>query len=321
VSSKQSSFKASDGAADGAAKGPVISLVLPVYNGQRFLRESLDSIFAQNFTDFELICVDDCSTDDTPKILAEYAAREPRMRVLTNAVNSKLPASLNNGFRVARGQWYSWTSDDNIMRPNMLGRLLDVALANPDCKVIHSDFSLIDEDGTLGELVPVDPANELIFGNAIGCCFLYAREVDERIKGYDENLFGVEDYDFWLRAARHFKFYSLHEDLYLYRRHPGSLTSERTRYIHGLAAQVMQREIESLPPSPLRAEAYIRLFCRDRFTIRFYLLRRAYEDDKATFYRNVGTVLRWLRYSLKMKIAGTAAVAAVIATIATVAAD
>ncbi len=62
---------------------PLISLVLPVYNGERYLRGALDSIFAQTFSDFELIAVDDCSTDTTPAILAEYAARHPNMQVVT----------------------------------------------------------------------------------------------------------------------------------------------------------------------------------------------------------------------------------------------
>ena len=86
------------------ARAPLISLVLPVYNGERYLRDALDSIFAQSFTDFELIAVDDCSTDATPAILADYAARHPNMQVVTNAQNRKLPASLNNGFHLARGK-------------------------------------------------------------------------------------------------------------------------------------------------------------------------------------------------------------------------
>jgi glycosyltransferase involved in cell wall biosynthesis len=292
---------------------PTISLILPVYNGERFLREALDSIFAQSFTDFELIAVDDCSTDTTPHILKEYAAHEPRMRIVNNAVNSKLPATLNNGFREAKGEWYSWTSDDNIMRPHMLERLLEVALANPVCDIVHSDFSLIDEDGTLGEMVFVDPAHELIFGNAIGCSFLYKKQVDKALNGYDENLFGIEDYDFWLRAARQFKFFTLHEDLYLYRRHPGSLTSAKSRHIHALAAKVMLREIETLPKSPLRAEAYVRLAIRDHHTLRLNLLWRSFQDHPATFFRYKWQVLKWLRYSLKTKIMGTAAIAAIVA--------
>jgi glycosyltransferase involved in cell wall biosynthesis len=297
----------------GAGKLPTISLILPVYNGARFLAQALDSIFAQSFADFELIAVDDCSTDATPQILADYATRHRQMRVLTNAVNSKLPASLNNGFRVARGAWFSWTSDDNILRPNQLERLMATAQAHPECAIIHSDFSLIDEDGVVGELVPVDPADELVYGNAIGCSFLYRRDVDKALNGYDEDLFGIEDYDFWLRAARQFQFYTLHEDLYLYRRHGGSLTAGRSKQIHAMAAQVMQREIEALPKSAKRADAYVRLMCRDPYKLRFYLLWRAVQDDPATVFRSTGKILRWMRYTLKTKLLGVAAIAAVVA--------
>lgn len=73
---------------------PLVSIVLPVYNGQKYLRESLDSILAQTVQDWELIAVDDCSTDATPQILADYAARDSRIRIMRNAENQRLPRSL-----------------------------------------------------------------------------------------------------------------------------------------------------------------------------------------------------------------------------------
>jgi glycosyltransferase involved in cell wall biosynthesis len=257
---------------------PLVSIVLPVFNGECYLRDALDSILAQSFADFELIAVDDCSTDATPEILAEYAARDARIRLHRNATNSKLPASLNVGFRLARGELFSWTSDDNLLRPHMLETLVAAAKANPGYAVFHSDYRLIDEDGVPGQKVAVAPADQLVFGNAVGCSFLYRREVQQALRGYDETLFGVEDYDFWLRAARQFAFFPIAEDLYLYRRHKGSLTSARARQIHALAAQVMLREIKALPRSQRRAEAYIRLLCRDPYKIRFGLLLRALRD-------------------------------------------
>ncbi len=281
---------------------PAVSIVLPVYNGERFLAQALDSILAQSFRDFELIVVDDCSTDATPQILADYAQREPRMRIHRNAENSKLPASLNAGFRLARADLLSWTSDDNILLPNMLERLVAVARAHPDCAVVHSDYRLIDEQGKTGKRIRVRNSDELICGNVVGCSFLYRREVQEALGGYDETLFGVEDYDFWLRAARRFKFYPLAEELYLYRRHKGSLTNARSRHIHALAAQIMLREIDQLPESPRRAEAYIRLFCRDPYKIRLHLLRLALRDSPSVLLRNSGKIVRWIAYFLKTQI-------------------
>ena len=185
--------------ADKADRPLAVSLVLPVYNGERYLAEALDSIFAQSFTDFELIAVDDCSNDATPRILADYAARHPNMRVIRNAQNAKLPATLNNGFREARGEWFSWTSDDNTLDPDMLARLHEAAEAG-DADIYYADFRFIDADGEVTGSCRAGEPHEIVVGNPIGCCFL--REVDGSLGGYDEALFGVEDYDFWLRAER-----------------------------------------------------------------------------------------------------------------------
>lgn len=286
----------------GGVRAPAVSLVLPVHNGERYLREALDSIFAQSFADFELIAVDDCSTDRSAAILAEYGAREPRMRVLTNTVNLKLPASLNRGFAEARGKWFGWTSDDNILRPNMLARLLEAARAHPDCDVIYSDYVVIDDRGNAVERRTVAPAEDLVLGNVVGCSFLYRAEVDRALGGYDENLFGLEDYDFWLRAAPRFRFHPLHEDLYLYRRHAGSLTSERGRQIRKMTARLMKREIDALPAGPRRAAAYVNLCCRDPYTLRSWLLWLALRDDPATLKRERDAIVRWLRYSIKLRL-------------------
>ena len=286
----------------GGARAPAVSLVLPVHNGERYLREALDSILAQTFADFELIAVDDCSTDASPAILAEYAAREPRMRVLTNAANLKLPASLNRGFAEARGRWFGWTSDDNVLRPNMLARLLEAAAAHPECDIVYSDYVLIDEHGNAVERRSVAPAEDLVLGNVVGCSFLYRAEVDRALGGYDENLFGLEDYDFWLRAARRFRFLPLHEDLYFYRRHASSLTSARGRQIRRMAARLMKREIDALPRGPRRAAAYVNLCCRDPYTLRPWLLWLAWRDDSATVRSERDAIGRWLRYAIRLRL-------------------
>ncbi len=284
------------------ANAPQISIVLPVYNGAAYLELALQSVLAQSFTDFELICVDDCSTDATPDILADYAARDPRITVIRNTTNLKLPASLNHGFRHARGSWFTWTSDDNMLRPNMLSRLMEIAQKNTGYDIFHADFCLIDADGNPGNRVTVDPAEELVFGNAIGACFLYRRDVDAAIGGYDENLFGVEDYDFWLRASRQFRFYQVHEDLYCYRRHDASLTSARASAIHAMAAKIMERELHRLPPGKTRALGWINLMCRDAYHMRFIMLFRAFRDDPGVTLASTLRILRWVRYALKQKL-------------------
>ena len=94
---------------------PVVSIVLPVWNGEKYLTTAINSILAQRFADFELIVVNDCSTDKYAVIARGFAAADPRIRVIDNERNLKLPASLNRGFKTARGAFFTWTSDDNVL--------------------------------------------------------------------------------------------------------------------------------------------------------------------------------------------------------------
>ncbi|PZU15351.1 MAG: glycosyl transferase [Citromicrobium sp.] len=285
-----------------SAQGPAISIVLPVHNGERYLQAALDSIAGQTFRDFEVIAVDDCSTDSTPAILATGAARHDWLSVITNRTNLKLPATLNVGFAAARGEWLSWTSDDNLLRPDTLARLIDSARSNP-VDIVYAGFAIIDEEANRTGTGEVGPASDLVFGNCVGCCFLYRREVDAALGGYDEHLFGVEDYDFWLRAAdAGFRFRLLADELYDYRRHGGSLTDTRSRQIHALVAPLMLRRIDALPASPRRAEALVRLACRDPYTLRWRLIGRAWHDHPLTVMRHAGSILRWVKYAARVRL-------------------
>ena len=84
---------------------PKISIVLPTFNGERYLKSSIHSILSQTFPDWELIIVDDCSTDGTADIIKRYAQSDSRIRVIRNEKNQKLPGSLNIGFSVAKGEY------------------------------------------------------------------------------------------------------------------------------------------------------------------------------------------------------------------------
>jgi glycosyltransferase involved in cell wall biosynthesis len=254
---------------------PRVSLVLPVHNGAAYLGEALASIAAQSFADYELICVDDASTDGSPAMLAAAAAADPRVHNVRLDTNVGLPAALNAGFARARGAYFSWTSDDNILRPHMLKRLVDALDAHPECDVVHSDYSIIDPDGALVERIAAGPVADLLLGNNVGASFLYRRSVDFAFGGYDPDLFGAEDYDFWLRVAAHCRFHHVAEDLYLYRKHGRSLTNSRAAAIQALTTTVV---LQALPPrlrSSRRAEVLIDQFLRNHFRLRADLLLRA----------------------------------------------
>lgn len=272
---------------------PRVSMVMPVHNGARWLVDAIDSVLAQDFGDFELILVNDASRDASPAIMAEAASRDPRVRFVDLDTNVGLPAALNHGFAVARGVLHSWTSDDNLLRPQMLARLVATLDAHPDADVVHADFTLIDEAGTDLGRSRVGPIERLLHGNNVGACFLYRARVTEALGGYDTQLFGVEDYDFWLRAAQRFRFVALPEDLYLYRKHGGSLTSQRAAQIQALTAQIVERAMPAALAPAKRSEILLGLALRSQLSWRLDLVRRAFRAHPGHVARHLPQLARW----------------------------
>lgn len=254
---------------------PRVSMVLPVHNGAAYLADALAAIRTQSFTDFELICVDDASSDATPAILAAAAVADARIRLFRLDDNVGLPAALNHGFAAARGEYLSWTSDDNLPREQMLERLVAALDAHPDCAVAHSDYTIIDPQGAVIGFVQTDSGGGLLMGNRVGASFLYRREVDFALGGYDTMLFGAEDYDFWLRASAHYRFLHVAEDLYLYRKHPRSLTNSRAGAIQTLITTVVLRAMPHTLTRSHRAEVLLGLYHRNYVRLRLDLLLRA----------------------------------------------
>src|SRR5437899_2495400 len=121
---------------------PVISIVLPTYNGSKYIRASIESCLAQTFRDFELIIVNDCSTDDTAKIIGEYVEKDPRIKIIHNQFNKKLPLSLNTGFDIAAGIYHTWTSDDNYYAPNALENLYGLLEKDKTIDFVYTDYTI-----------------------------------------------------------------------------------------------------------------------------------------------------------------------------------
>ena len=205
---------------------PKVSIVLPVYNGERYIKKAVDSILNQSFSDFELIVVNDCSTDNTMKILGSYD--DDRIIIINNIENQKLPKSLNIGFKRAKGDYLTWTSDDNEYHPDALKSLVDILDKYPEVGLVYSDYILIDEDDKpIKESILPEP-DSIMTGNCVGACFLYRKTIADLVGEYDYTLFLAEDYDYWLRIYENSKMYHLSEVLYNYRTHRNSLSKTKT---------------------------------------------------------------------------------------------
>ena len=212
---------------------PKVSIVLPCYNGAALLGQAIESCINQTFKDWELIIVNDCSTDNTLEVANAYAQKDERIRVYTNEKNSKLPATLNNGFRRAVGEYWTWTSDDNLLHPDMLETFVTYLDEHQDVGFLASDEQFIDMEGKVLSVrhLPDDLDLRLPLNCHIGASFIYRSEVAKRIGEYREDLFLVEDFEYFLRLSDNCKLVRIPKVLYSYRDNPSSLTATRQKEI------------------------------------------------------------------------------------------
>jgi len=226
-----------------AGAAPLVSIVLPVYNQAYLVDEAIAGILSQTHENWELIVVDDGSTDDLENRVRHYLG--DRRMLFLRQPNQRLPAALNHGFAHARGDLLTWTSADNIMLPTQLERLVAELTAYPDAGLVYSDYWTIDDNGE-----PIDdpgwrpqnrdpeipdrirlPSEVTIENfhrsadNFIGASFLYRRRVAAIVGSYSDDAFGGEDYDFWLRMHLVTQFRHVGEPLYKYRIHGNTLTA------------------------------------------------------------------------------------------------
>lgn len=199
---------------------PAISIIMPVFNHARFVKDALQSMLDQTFTDFELLIINDGSEDDLLRIIEYFT--DPRLSYMSQQ-HRGLPAALNRGLQRVRGHFITWTSADNMMLPNCLERLYGALVDRPEHGAVYADYAFIDENGKktghrrMGPYVYQD-------GHHFGAAFLYRRDAVQTVGYFDEALEGFEDRDYAVRIARCFPVHWVPETLYLYRRHENTLT-------------------------------------------------------------------------------------------------
>ncbi len=212
-----------------------VSIILPTYNGEHFIKDSIESILNQTYTNWELIIVNDCSTDNTLQIIEEYTQKDKRIKVISNAKNLKLPASLNIGFCNANGDYYTWTSDDNMYKPKAIEKMVEYLNDNPSCDLVSFNFDFITEncrfENEFTDLVLDRNMLQLTKQCNVGACFMYRKEIAVKTGDYDENMFCAEDYDYWCRIALNGNINYRDENLYKYRHNTKSLTSTKQKVI------------------------------------------------------------------------------------------
>jgi glycosyltransferase involved in cell wall biosynthesis len=233
---------------------PVVSVVMPTYNGERFLRPAIDSILNQTFPDFELIVIDDGSTDNTRRILADLKEKDARLVVLTNERNLGIAGATNKGFDLARGQYVALQDHDDISLPHRFQTQVDFLNSHPDMALVSSAATLIDENGSTQGDFPqpceeIDLKWELLWSCPIHhTAVMMRRSAIIDVGGYpnDPALRFAEAWEPLAHIATRYRIANLPDRLVLWRRHSAAASIKHRQQALAACEATVLRNIDRL---------------------------------------------------------------------------
>ena len=207
---------------------PKVTVLTSVYNGGKYLRETIESVLNQTYKDFEFLILNDCSTDHSRAIILSYG--DPRIRLIDNEHNLGIVDSVNKGLKLARGEYISRLDADDIALPEKLEKQVYFLDQHPDIAFMASAFIVINSAGEfLREFRPPAESEqlkkELLRKNCLAQSSVMFRKTCIDAVGYYRKEFPqAEDYDMWFRITEKFKFASIEKPLLLWRFHADSIT-------------------------------------------------------------------------------------------------
>ncbi|MBO5453226.1 MAG: glycosyltransferase [Clostridia bacterium] len=231
---------------------PDISVIMSVYNGETYLAEAIESVRNQIFKNWELIIINDCSTDSTSKILADFSLRDDRIKVHTNEVNLRLPTSLNKAISLSSGKYIARMDADDICLPDRLEKQYKFMEQNPDvalssCRFMTVKNGVYMSGGAGGRCDSKALKAMLLVANPLLHPGVIAKSVVMKEFNYDVTLTCTEDLELWTRMAmKNQKIEILDECLLIYRLHDKQITSTTLERQHTEVLKIQQKYYESL---------------------------------------------------------------------------
>ena len=205
---------------------PKISICIPTYNRKGLLKETLESIFMQTYKDYEVVIVDDGSTDDTEQMIKD-TGYPVRYYWQENAGDA---AARNKLIKLADGQYISFLDSDDLLPPDAVERMVDVMSKEPEDVIVYGPYVTIDQDGNVckrkRKKLHSGYITQNLFENILvhSCGSMFPKKVLEEAGGFNEALPVCADYDLWLRLSQKYRFIAIHEPLFKRRRHSGNLS-------------------------------------------------------------------------------------------------
>lgn len=237
---------------------PTISVVMSVYNGEKYLSTAIDSILQQTWRDFEFIIIDDASFDTSPDILKEYKGKDERIRLINNKLNLGLGASLQKVIQAARGEFIARMDADDISLPDRFEKQIDYLIKHPEILVLGGEASFINQDINQGSRLPKDPDLmrwNMLLGNGlilVHGSVMFRRLFFEKFGGYSD-LRAAQDFELWTRTfcAKPLPIANLDEIIYLLRVHDNSTTRAMSGLQEEIAINIRLKKIEEFLGRPV----------------------------------------------------------------------
>lgn len=232
------------------AKKPNVSVVITAHNYGKYLRQCLDSALNQTFKDYEVIVVNDGSTDNTAEILRDY---EDRVKII-NLPGVGLAGACNRGIETAMGEYIIRLDADDFFDENILLVETEFLDTHPDIDLVFPDYYIVSEDGELVEHVrqlKVGDELRLLYRNPLAAGAMFRKKLFEELGGYTEKPGYTEDYDLWIRFVTKYKVANINLPLMYYRRHKKSMSSDR-RWKTGAKRRVKKEFVKSRLKSKLK---------------------------------------------------------------------
>jgi len=204
-------------------ESPKISVVMPAYNAEKYIAEAIESILNQTFRDFEFIIIDDASTDNTGKIIAEYAKKDNRIKVFTNEKNLYISKTLNLGLSCAQSEIIARMDADDISLPERLEKQYKKITENNDIAVVGTYIRVINEKGDFLYIrkYPLEDKklkrNMFKYSPFAHPVVMYRKKVVIEFRGYLPVYSPSEDLNLWFRVGTKYKFATVPEVLFEYR--------------------------------------------------------------------------------------------------------
>jgi len=236
---------------------PKVSLYISTYNYGLYLEKAVKSVLDQNYNDWELIIIDDGSTDDTQAILAEFE-RNPKIRIYRQK-NQGLTRTNNKAIKLACGEYIMRLDADDYLDENAVLVMANVLDCKPDVSLVYPDYYVVSEDGELLRLErrsKVYEEDELLDLPSHAACAMIRKSCLIELGGYNEDIPRQDGYDLWLRLIQKYRVYNVNLPLFYYRRHGASMSSRMDSLLQ-TRQQIKRTFVSNLGKVPPRVLAII----------------------------------------------------------------